>query len=233
MLPEIRVGTVELSTYWMMYAFGVIAIFALLQKNSARYHLTRLQAAILSVLVILFGTGGVKVLAILQNIEKAKAEGISAVGQSFFGAVFLIPVGMSLCAGFFRMSKSAALDAAAPCIAVMIGLMRVGCFLGGCCGGWEAELFGFRFHWPTQAMESIGDFAILGLLLQMESGKEYEGKRYAVFMTGYGCLRFLVEFLRDTEKGMLGLGAGQWFAAVSVIIGLAAIMRCEKAGSGV
>ena len=48
--------------------------------------------------------------------------------------------------------------------------------------------------------------------------RKAEGKLYAVFLAGYGILRFFVEFLRDTPKGLLGLGDGQWLAILAVLI---------------
>ena len=193
--------------------------------NRFRYNLSAVQALVFTVFITFFGLSGTKVLGALQNWEEVRIKGLSAAGLSFFGAVFLIPVGMSLVAGFFRMKKADALDASAPCLASMIGFMRFGCFFAGCCGGWEAELLGLRFRWPTQAMESIGDFLVLGLILQMEERNLNPGKRYAVFLIGYGILRFFIEFLRDTEKGIFGLGDGQWLAVLGILIGIFVLLR--------
>ena len=102
----------------------------------------------------------------------------------------------------------------------MIGVMRFGCFLNGCCGGIQAKIFGQRFQWPTQALESIGDFVILLWLLNLEENKETEGKLYPRFLLTYGILRFIIEFLRDTPKDWLYLSHGQWFSLIAVGIAL-------------
>lgn len=225
MLPRLEIGGISLPTYWLMFAVGFLSIVVLMQYRRKQYSLTTVQAIFFSLLITLFGLTGTKLLAVIQNWDEVQERGLSAAGQSFFGAVFLLPVGMALCARLFRMRSLAAVDASAPCIASMIGFMRVGCFLNGCCGGWEAELFGLRFRWPTQAMESIGDFFVLGLLLQTEEQNRNAGKRYAMFLIGYGIVRFFVEFLRNTEKGLLGLGDGQWFAVLGILIGAVVLLR--------
>jgi len=229
MLPLIKIGPIGVSVYWLMFGIGVGSIVVLMQNRRLRYSLTRGKALLFAILITIFGLSGVKLLAVVENWQEVISKGISAAGQSFFGAVLLLPIGMMLCAKAFRMTKGSALDATAPCIASMIAIMRVGCFFEGCCGGMEAELFGFRFHWPTQAMESIGDFLILSILLQMEERNACAEKRYSVFLVGYGILRFFVEFLRDTEKMLLGLGNGQWFALIAVSIGGAILLRGSEA----
>ncbi|MBQ7980465.1 MAG: prolipoprotein diacylglyceryl transferase, partial [Oscillospiraceae bacterium] len=95
-------------------------------------------------------------------------NGLSAAGFSFFGAVYLVPIGLVLCSGFLGIKKTDVLDAIAPGLASIVSFMRLGCFSAGCCGGWEAEILNIRFRWPTQAIESVGDFFVLGLLLQMD-----------------------------------------------------------------
>ena len=105
-------------------------------------------------------------------------------------------------------------------MAAIVAFMRVGCFLNGCCGGTEVSLAGFTFEWPVQVIESLGDFLVLGLILHLEESCKIPGKLYAVFLGGYGILRFFVEFLRDTEKRLLGLGDGQWLAILAILISI-------------
>lgn len=219
MLPTLVLGTVRLSTYWLMFTVGVVSMAVLSLRRRERYGLSVSRALLATLLITLFGLVGAKLLGAVQNWEQVQIDGLSAAGFSFFGAVFMVPVGLMFFARFLRATKPMVLDVAAPCLASMVAFMRVGCFLSGCCGGLETELFGFRFHWPTQMIESIGDFIVLGVILQAEEQEQHKGKLYAIFLTGYGILRFFVEFLRDTDKRLLGLGDGQWFAIIAVLIG--------------
>ena len=218
MLPAIKIGEMVFSTYWLMFYVGVLSMGVLMVRRRDRYHLSLVKALVVTGLITFFGMVGAKMLGALQNWGEVQEKGLSAAGFSFFGAVYMVPIGLVLCSGLLKIKRTVILDAIAPCLASIVAFMRVGCFCSGCCGGWEAEMFGFRFRWPTQAVESIGDFIVLSILLQMEEKKENEGKRYAVFLMGYGILRFFVEFFRDTKKGLFGLGDGQGFAILSVMI---------------
>lgn len=229
MLPTIVLGTIKISAYWMMFAVGVISMGVLMVRRRKQYNLSLAKALVATVLITFFGVVGAKGLCAVQNWERVQVDGFSAVGFSFFGAVFLVPVGLGLFAPAFGIKSAMMLDAIAPCFVSIVAFMRVGCFLSGCCGGVEAELFGFRFHWPTQVIESVGDFFVLGLLLQMEEEGKYAGKRYAVCLGSYGLLRFWVEFLRDTEKRLLGLGDGQWFALFAVLLSIIVLLRKNQA----
>lgn len=228
MLPTITIGTLRVSTYWLMFAVGVCSMGALMIRRRGHYNLSILETLLVTLLLAICGVTGTKLLYILENWREVVESGLTLGGMSFFGAVFLIPPLMTVLGRLFGLKPGQSLDACAPCVAVMIACMRFGCFLNGCCGGWEMALKSVRFHWPTQAMESIGDFCILGLLLQMEETAAHPGRRYAVFLVGYGILRFFVEFLRDTPKEWLGLGHGQWFAIAGCLMGGAALLREEK-----
>lgn len=224
-------GSWSLSTYWMMLGIGIIGMLVLMRHRKERYGLNSVYAILFTLLLTVSGIAGTKLLYILENLKDTLKNGISLGGMSFFGAVFLIPVLMILFGKVFSMEPGAATDACAPCVLIMIALMRIGCFLSGCCGGWEVELLGFHFHWPTQAMESIGDFGILGELLQNEERGETCGKLYPMFMVRYGILRFFIEFLRDTEKNILFMSNGQWFALTAILVGtvwIRAHMRAKE-----
>lgn len=143
-------------------------------------------------------------------------NGKSMSGMSFFGAVFLIPILMPAFGYYFDLKKIEILNLCAPCVASMIMFMRLGCFCAGCCGGMLSKIIGFK--WPTQLIESIGDFLILLWLLYLGNQKKKENL-YAVFLINYGFLRFFIEFLRDTPKLFFGLSNGQIFSIIAIVIG--------------
>ena len=231
MLPVISLGSVQISMYWLMFVVGVCSMGALALRARGRYGLSAPRALALTLMLTVCGLLGTKLLYILENWRETLENGLTLGGQSFFGAVYLIPLLMPLGGRLLGLSPGRTLDACAPCVASIIGFMRMGCFLNGCCGGWEMTLGSLRFHWPTQIMESLGDFLILGILLLQEEKQSHQGRRYAVFMLSYGILRFFVEFLRDTEKDWLGLGHGQWFALLAVLIS-GAVLLLEKRKAG-
>lgn len=167
-----------------------------------------------------FFTISLTVIGILGAMLLFFIESGSFGGVSFFGSVVLIPLLMPVVGKLFGLKLWQTMDICGPCVAIMIGCMRVNCFLSGCCGGWEIQVYDICFAWPTQIMDSIGDFAIASWLIKWEASSQKRGGLYPLFMVSYGIMRFILEFLRNTPKDWLYLSHGQWFSAISIAAGL-------------
>jgi phosphatidylglycerol:prolipoprotein diacylglycerol transferase len=122
-----------------------------------------------------------------------------------------------------------ALGAAAP---LGLVVMRVGCFLNGCCYGrptgkfWGVifsgpcavpeNLRGVPLH-PTQLYESAGGLLIFLAVDRLNRRRSGLGLWTALGL--YGALRFGVDFLRAGDPGVyepLGFTVAQWFGAAAV-----------------
>lgn len=214
------IAGIHISTYWLLLITGTAGMFACTYKRKELFSLTVWQCGGFTALLTAVGVAGAMLLYYLESG--------SFGGVSFYGSVFLIPLLMPLLGLVFRLKPSQAMDICGPCVAIMIGCMRMNCFLSGCCGGWEMCIGDFRFRWPTQAIDSISDFAILIWLLQLETNRKATGLLYPLFMITYSAMRFLLEFLRDTPKDWLYLSHGQWFALTAILIGSLWIFACKK-----
>lgn len=219
MYPYIRIGSTELSTYWLMFFVGVVAMFVLTLDRRQQLGFSRVKATAFTLALTVCGVASVKILYILENFQETLEYGITLGGMSFFGAVFLVPLFMYPVGRLLSLRFEQTADICALCVLAMIGLIRVGCFFSGCCGGTLVELGSLMFCWPTQAVESIGDFAILAALYDYHKRGIHTGELYPMFMIGYSILRFIVEFFRATPKDWLGLGHGHWFAIAALMIG--------------
>ena len=229
MLPVIFIGSMEISSYWMMIFVGMIVMLCITMKRREEYGLSLLSCMVFTVLLTVCGVLGAKILYCLENIQYVLENGIPGGGLSFFGSVFLIPVFMLPLGLLFRLKPRQTLALCAPNVAAMIGCIRVGCFLSGCCGGWLVNIGRMSFHWPTQAMESVGDFLILSVLLELSRNENFDTRQsYPIFLVSYGILRFFVEFLRDTKKGILFMSNGNWFALLSIAVGLCSILVLKR-----
>ena len=202
--------------YWLMFLVGVVGIFVLTYKRRARYGFGKISPALFSLLTVVLGLAGAKLLYIFENFDETLKNGVSLDGVSFFGSVFLIPLLMPLFGFLFKLKPKRSLDAVAPAVAVMIGCIRVGCFFNGCCGGWTTSS---GFTWPTQAMESICDFMLLYLLLQMEKKERFSGWLYPTFLACYSAYRFMIEFLRTNPRIFWEFTLGHVYAFAGVVIG--------------
>ena len=219
-LHSITVGGVTISTYWLMLILGTAGMFLCTYHRRKLFEMQPWQCAAFTLLLTFVGVAGAMLLFFLESG--------SFGGVSFFGSVFLIAVLMPFVGLLFRLKPGQTLDICGPCVAIMIGCMRFNCFLSGCCGGWEMCIGTFCFSWPTQAMDSLGDFTILLWLLHLEKLRKATGQLYPLFMISYSVMRFLLEFLRDTSKDWLLLSHGQWFAIIAIVFGIIWIMISKR-----
>jgi phosphatidylglycerol:prolipoprotein diacylglycerol transferase len=137
-----------------------------------------------------------------------------------------------------------AADMAGFAVPLGLGFGRMGCLLAGCCYGlpsespialsfpprspaseaeFKAHLLPSMHQWshgvlPTQIFESAACFAIAAYcLLRVHGNKRYDGQVFVSFLGLYALARFVLEFLRDDDRG------GFWHLSTSQLIGLALV----------
>lgn len=209
-----------LSPLGLMLLIGTCGMFVCAYLRREQFRLSLPLCIGFSLLLTVCGVVGAMVLYFL--------ECGSFGGVSFYGSVILIPLLMPLIGLLFRLKPGQTMDLCGPCVALMIGCLRINCFISGCCGGWMACVGDFCFTWPTQMIDSIADFAIMLWLLRTEAKQPHSGKLYPMFMVSYSVMRFFLEFLRDTPKDWLNLSHGQWFALAAITIGVSWLMVLKK-----
>ena len=233
MLPYIHIGKLTISTYYTFMALGyvVMVVLMLLPARRRKYSIGPLKAVLFATAVLFVGILGCKLLYVLENLQKIRENGFTLGGFSFFGAALLVPLLMPVIGLAYRMKCVDSLDNSAVNVLGMLGTIRVGCLLTGCCGGTMCTLGARHFRWPTQLLEAVCDFGILAWLLILESRPDNRrGLLYPRFLISYGAVRFIIEFMRDTPKDWLGLSHGQWFSVIAVIAGIGWIIivtRCK------
>lgn len=137
-----------------------------------------------------------------------------------------------------------AADMAGFAVPLGLGFGRMGCLLAGCCYGlqsnsaialsfpkdspaseaqWKAHLIPTKHEWshpvlPTQIFESAACLGIAAFCLLFVHGrKRYDGQVFVSFLALYAVARFLLEFLRDDDRG------GLFHLSTSQLIGLALV----------
>lgn len=137
-------------------------------------------------------------------------------GMIWYGALIggLIPFiiyirkkGMS----FWRVA-----DMFAPFLALGYALVRVGCFLRGCCyGEITNSALGVVFpavdefvRHPTQLYSTALNLVLFAFLLWFYPRRKFSGQVFLFYLIGYCIYRFTVEFFRETVmfQGVLSLG---------------------------
>lgn len=221
MLPVIHIGAVSISTYYGMMFLGFVLMLILMIRLRSNFSLSFLQSVLFTLCVMIAGVLGCRILYILEHIPDLLAGALDS-GFSFFGAVFFVPIVILPLGKLFGLSARRSTDAAAICVCAMIATIRIGCFLKGCCGG---KTLPGGFTWPTQIMESVGDYLILIWLLRCEKLKKTG--LYLWFLVCYGCLRFVIEFFRVSSEGTV-LDIAHIFSLLSVAIGLSVLLTIAE-----
>ena len=139
-------------------------------------------------------------------------------------------------------------DIMAPYIALGHAFGRLGCFFAGCCFGSPCDgpvcitftdphslaPLGVPL-WPTQLMESGGEFLIFGLLLLIRNRKSFDGQLFWLYPLLYSILRFIVEEFRgDTARGLYfgGLASTSQIIAVGLaLVSVFMLWRMKSAHS--
>lgn len=220
MYPMVYFAGHSISSYAFMFIVGwiVMLVINILRRNKMEYSV--LKAAGNTVLVTLIACVGAKLLFIAENWRDTLQNGVSLSGVSFFGAMFSIPAGVYLIKKIRNQDYGNFMDYVSPALITFLALVRVGCYLSGCCGGItyiRDDLV--EVVVPTQMIECVADLVIMVVLLLLEWQFEGKGILYPFLMVMYGCMRFIVEFFRDTSKDWLCLSHGQWFALACILIG--------------
>ena len=113
----------------------------------------------------------------------------------------------------------------APAVALGMAIGRIGCFLTGCCFGIETSLpIGVDFgdginRIPTQLVEMAFCFILFGYLYyKQRSKKELQpGILFYELILYYFIFRFLIEFIRGTEKNILCFSIYQIISILGIL----------------
>lgn len=162
-------------------------------------------------------------------------------GMSFHGGFLGVLVAMSLYGrahgkGFWQVT-----DFIAPLVPTGLAAGRIGNFINGELWGRPVTMdlpWAMIFPWvdaiprhPSQLYQAAGEGLLLFVILWIYSARPHPLKAVsAVFLIGYGSLRFVAEFFRTPDPGIFGtlsagLSTAQWLCVPMVIFGTWLLLR--------
>jgi phosphatidylglycerol:prolipoprotein diacylglycerol transferase len=137
-------------------------------------------------------------------------------------------------------------DVFAPGLAIGHAIGRLGCLAAGCCWGsvctrpWAITFtsqdaheltgvpLGVPLH-PAQIYESIAEFVIFWVLYRFFHRPHADGQIIGGYLLLYSGARFIVEFFRNHEQGLVaGLSLTQWISLGTFIAGAWLITRARR-----
>ncbi|MBQ9991070.1 MAG: prolipoprotein diacylglyceryl transferase [Lachnospiraceae bacterium] len=246
------IGPITVHGYGLMIGLGVMA--ALLQGDYRAKKRGLNPDAIYGITFFAVVTGflAAKVLFILTQWEdflKNPKSFLSFEGFVVYGGIIGAVLALYLYCKVKKLDLLAYLDLMVPSVALAQAFGRIGCFLAGCCYGWETDsCLGVVFTHsayapngvkllPTQLFMSAGDFLLMLILLWYSRTERMKGRTAMLYLILYSLGRFVIEFLRNDDRGTVGmLSTSQFIAiltAVAGAVGFWVIMPwLAKRGSG-
>jgi phosphatidylglycerol:prolipoprotein diacylglycerol transferase len=162
-------------------------------------------------------------------------------GMSFHGGFLGVLTAMILFARKTGKRWLDIMDFVAPLVPPGLGAGRLGNFINAELWGRPTDVpWGMVFpnvdripRHPSQLYEFALEGVVLFIVLWWFSSRPRPvGAVSAVFLMGYGCARFLVEFTREPDSylGLLAFGwsMGQWLSAPMIIAGLALLLWSNR-----
>jgi phosphatidylglycerol:prolipoprotein diacylglycerol transferase len=246
MFPDLlTIGPLTIHTYGLMVALGIVSGVGLAEYLHRRSDGEPGRIIDMSLIIVLAGLIGARVLFILINLEYFSINPLEMVmlwrgGLVFYGGLAGGILALLGCVRFYHLSLWPILDLGAVAIALGHGLGRLGCFTAGCCYGRVSDLpWAVTFTDPRCLAVEVLDqsvhpaqlysfFFLMGLtvfLVWLEPRKRFAGQGAAFYLIFYGLFRFGVEFFRSDPRGtfnLLGadLATSQWISVAAVAAGI-------------
>ena len=230
------IGDVGVPSYWALLMIGFMAAIYLSWKMARRAGVDGNRMLDLNLIILVCGVVGARLMHVLVEDDPLRPgepilyhylrhplEILNVTnGLAFYGGLLLaIPVAV----WYVRrreLGVGRVADIAGVCIPLGLVFGRLGCFLAGCCHGKPTDMpWGVAFSdpaslarplntplHPTQLYSSA--FALL-LFVLMWAGyrrwKRFDGQVFLWFVALYSAGRFLIEFLRNDNRGMFFSGS--------------------------
>ncbi|MCX5716696.1 MAG: prolipoprotein diacylglyceryl transferase [Candidatus Omnitrophica bacterium] len=228
-----KIGPLTLYSYGLMVALGFIVGALLASRLAPRFGIPPEKITTLSLVILLSGIFGARLLYVLLNIKDFIPDPLEALklshgGLAFHGGAFAAFIFGLIYVKRARLPLWDTLDLLSPYIVLGHAIGRIGCFLNGCCygkpyTGITAVVFGDgTARYPTQiysALLLILLYCILRFFLQR---RRFKGQVFFLYLMLYSAARFFVEFLRgDNTLFLPGLTVAQVISIAVFITGIA------------
>lgn len=163
-------------------------------------------------------------------------------GMSFHGGLIGVIIAMALFARSRKLAFFAVADFVAPLVPLGLAAGRFGNFINGELWGRPTDLpWGMLFpgvplpRHPSQLYELALEGIVLFILVWTFSMRPRpRGATAGLFLIGYGCARFAVEFTREPDSflGLLafGLSMGQWLSLPMIFLGIGLMINAYRKG---
>lgn len=206
----VKIGQVSVYSWGFMLAIAVLVAIVGLSRKFTREGLDKEIVLDMVIVMVLAGVlGGRIAYIVVYEWSNFLAQPLiffdfpsgglmwygSFIGGFLAFAVYIGKKGLS----FWRMA-----DIFAPYLALGYAIVRLGCFLNGCCFGkvtnssWGV-IFPYVDHltrWPTQLFSSATNLLLFAFLMWFYPHRKFPGQVFLLYLIAYSIYRFVIEFYR-------------------------------------
>ncbi len=226
------IGPLTVHGYGLMIGIGVLCCIFMGMKRAKKNGLSEDAVIDIAIWGLVAGFLGAKLLYVIVEWKRFLADPLSVLGSEGFVVYGGIIAGVLAAIIYCKRKKLVFLeyfDLCSASIALAQGFGRIGCFLAGCCYGRETtSSLGVVFPegslapagvkvLPTQLFSSAGDFGIMFVLLWHYHHRKKVGDTGFLYMLLYGIGRFCIEFLRNDNRGEVGIFSTSQFISLFII----------------
>ena len=229
------IGPITIHGYGLMIGLGVAAALILGDYRAKKKGLNSEAIYGITFFAVVMGFLAAKILFILTKWEEFLQNPksfLSFEGFVVYGGIIGAVITLYLYCKVKKLDLLLYLDLMVPSVALAQAFGRGGCFLAGCCYGRETDsCLGVVFTnsayapngvkiLPTQLIMSAGDFLLMAILLWYSRKERIKGRTAMLYLILYSLGRFAVEFLRNDNRGMVGiLSTSQFIGILTAIAG--------------
>lgn len=205
---------------------GTVAMLIPMLIQASMYKMSFWKILIIAFILTITGTVGTRILFWIENGWYG--------GQSFYGAVFFVPVAFIVFAKLIKIPYGQLMDICGPAECVMLVIMKTQCLKDGCCSGTQLyqNIYGNYVFFPSQLVELINALVLAVVLLLLARADKRRGTIYAWYLLLYGSTRFVLNFFRaENTPVLIGLPYGGLWSVCAIIAGCVVLFKRKKARS--
>ena len=244
--PSISLGPIELRTFGVCVAVGVLVGAWLAARYAEGYGIPRDTTYGLAMRMVVAGVIGSRITWVVSHLDELDspldAFAIWEGGLQFSGGfVFAVVFGFPIYRHWNRLTRWHSLDGYAYGLTIGLAIGRIGCYaVGEHFGGLTSFPLGVRYEGGSVREHSLGDiplregmvfhqtslyellyllvlFGLLTWMLHLRPQRPAPGTAMGVFCAWYGVARFASDALRVNDERVLGLTGAQYLCLALVV----------------
>src|SRR2546422_4074313 len=230
-------GPITVYTYGVLLAAAYLLGLKLAMTRAQKRGLDHNRVLDLGIYIIISALIGAKLLLLITDFQTFRNDPHELLTLARSGGVFYGGLILAVLVALWYIRRAGlplwtTCDVFARGIALGHVIGRFGCLFAGCCYGkptmkpWGITFtdpfaaanvgtpLGVHLH-PTQLYEAGAELLILGVLLATEKkGRPFPGRTFWMYILLYAVSRFVIEFFRGDERGMVGIFSTSQFISI-------------------